>query len=468
MPVADLTPELALLIGAVMIVLGAAFLPHARQGWLAGAALVTLTIALGAVVVQWPAAPSLTFSGVWILDAPASLAKLVILGSGALAVAMSPDWMRSDPRHGEYYALCLFALLGAVVMAAAGDSMELLLGVLLSSAASYPLVAYHRGFAPALEAGMKYFLIGALANALLCVGVVMLFGLVGDTDYRVLAAFLAQSDRLVLSVAVGCVILGLAFKLAAFPAHAWMPDVAQAAPAPVAAMLSVAPKVGAALALARLVALLPGEQGLWLVALVSAVTMTLGNLAALRQIDVRRLLGWSSVSQSGYALMAVAVIGRAEGAVSALLVFLVAYALANLAAFAVVTHLRGRTDLADYRGLARAQPLAAVVLIVAMLSLVGIPPLVGFFGKFLLFEATLAADHAWLAIVAALNTLVSLYYYLRVAAVMVFTRPTGPVAVLGGHSRLAMLAGGVGIVASALLMELLLGASGVVMLPLPS
>ncbi|QTP54016.1 NADH-quinone oxidoreductase subunit N [Billgrantia sulfidoxydans] len=468
MPVADLTPELALLIGAVMIVLGAAFLPHARQGWLAGAALVTLTIALGAVVVQWPAAPSLTFSGVWILDAPASLAKLVILGSGALAVAMSPDWMRSDPRHGEYYALCLFALLGAVVMAAAGDSMELLLGVLLSSAASYPLVAYHRGFAPALEAGMKYFLIGALANALLCVGVVMLFGLVGDTDYRVLAAFLAQSDRLVLSVAVGCVILGLAFKLAAFPAHAWMPDVAQAAPAPVAAMLSVAPKVGAALALARLVALLPGEQGLWLVALVSAVTMTLGNLAALRQVDVRRLLGWSSVSQSGYALMAVAVIGRAEGAVSALLVFLVAYALANLAAFAVVTHLRGRTDLADYRGLARAQPLAAVVLIVAMLSLVGIPPLVGFFGKFLLFEATLAADHAWLAIVAALNTLVSLYYYLRVAAVMVFTRPTGPVAVLGGHSRLAMLAGGVGIVASALLMELLLGASGVVMLPLPS
>ncbi|NIC04729.1 NADH-quinone oxidoreductase subunit N [Billgrantia bachuensis] len=453
MPVADLTPELALLIGAVMIVLGAAFLPHARQGWLAGAALVTLTIALGAVVVQWPAAPSLTFSGVWILDAPASLAKLVILGSGALAMAMSPDWMRSDPRHGEYYALCLFALLGAVVMAAAGDSMELLLGVLLSSAASYPLVAYHRGFAPALEAGMKYFLIGALANALLCVGVVMLFGLVGDTDYRVLAAFLAQSDSLVLSVAVGCVILGLAFKLAAFPAHAWMPDVAQAAPAPVAAMLSVAPKVGAALALARLVALLPGEQGLWLVALVSAVTMTLGNLAALRQVDVRRLLGWSSVSQSGYALMAVAVIGRAEGAVSALLVFLVAYALANLAAFAVVTHLRGRTDLADYRGLARAQPLAAVVLIVAVLSLVGIPPLVGFFGKFLLFEATLAADHAWLAVVAALNTLVSLYYYLRVAAAMLFAPHQGEVSTLGRASWLAMLAGFVLLLAASLGVE---------------
>lgn len=442
MPVADLTPELALLIGAVLIVLNAVFMPHARQGWLAGVALAVLAIALIAVIAQWPAAPSLTFSGVWILDAPASLAKLIILGSGGLAVAMSPDWMRSDPRHGEYYALCLFALLGAMVMAAAGDSMELLLGVLLSSAASYPLVAYHRGFAPALEAGMKYFLIGALANALLCVGVVMLFGLVGDTDYRVLSAFLVQSDRLALSVAMGCVILGLAFKLAAFPAHAWMPDVAQAAPAPVAAMLSVAPKVGAALALARLVALLPGDQGLiWLVAMMSAITMTLGNLAALRQTDVRRLLGWSSVSQSGYALMAVAVLERAEDAVTALLAFLAAYALANLTAFAVITHLRGRTDLCDYRGLARAQPLAAAVLIIAMLSLVGIPPLVGFFGKFLLFKVTLTADHTWLAVIAVINTLVSLYYYLRVAAAMLFAPHQGNVSTLGRASWLAMLTG---------------------------
>lgn len=457
MPVADLAPELALLIGAVVIVLGAAFMPHARQGWLAGVALVALTIALVAVIAQWPAAPSLTFSGVWILDAPASLAKLVILGSGGLAVAMSPDWMRSDPRHGEYYALCLFALLGAMVMAAAGDGMELLLGVLLSSAASYPLVAYHRGFAPALEAGMKYFLVGALANALLCIGVVVLFGLVGDTDYRVMFTFLAQGDRLALSVAMGCVILGLAFKLAAFPAHAWMPDVAQAAPAPVAAMLSVAPKMGAALALARLVALSPGDQGLtWLVAMVSAITMTLGNLAALRQDDVRRLLGWSSVSQSGYALMAVAMTGRTADAEMALLVFLAAYALANLTAFAAVTHLRGRTDLEDYRGLARVQPLTALALVVAMLSLVGIPPLVGFFGKLLLFEATLAADHAWLAVIAAVNTLVSLYYYLRVAAVMIFSRPTGRVQVLGRYSWLAMLAGLLGLLMLVLGIELVM------------
>lgn len=462
MPVADLSPELALLIGAVVIVMGAVFMPRSRQVWLAGIALFTLAVSLSAVLVQWPVSASLTFSDVWILDAPASIAKLIILISGGLAVMMSPDWMRSDPRHGEYYALCLFALLGAMVMAAAGDIMELLLGVLLSSAASYPLVAYHRGFAPALEAGMKYFIIGALTNALLCVGVVMLFGLVGDTGYRVVSSSLAQSDRLALSVAMGCILLGLAFKLAAFPAHAWMPDVAQAAPVPVAAMLSVAPKVGAALALARLVALLPSEQGLTgLVAMVSAITMTLGNLAALRQTNVRRLLGWSSVSQSGYALMAIAVIEQGERAVAALLVFLFAYALANLAAFAVVTHLRGRTELNDYRGMGRAQPFAAAVLIVAMLSLVGIPPLVGFLGKFLLLEVALEADYAWLAVVAVLNTLVSLYYYLRVAAVMTFQRPPGNVFVLGNASRIALLLAAMLLVASSLGVEALLNLASI-------
>lgn len=462
MPVADLSPELALLIGAVVIVMGAVFMPRSRQVWLAGIALFTLAVSLSAVLVQWPVSASLTFSDVWILDAPASIAKLIILISGGLAVMMSPDWMRSDPRHGEYYALCLFALLGAMVMAAAGDIMELLLGVLLSSAASYPLVAYHRGFAPALEAGMKYFIIGALTNALLCVGVVMLFGLVGDTGYRVVSSSLAQSDRLALSVAMGCILLGLAFKLAAFPAHAWMPDVAQAAPVPVAAMLSVAPKVGAALALARLVALLPSDQGLTgLVAMVSAITMTLGNLAALRQTNVRRLLGWSSVSQSGYALMAIAVIEQGGRAVAALLVFLFAYALANLTAFAVVTHLRGRTELNDYRGMGRAQPFAAAVLIVAMLSLVGIPPLVGFFGKFLLLEVALEADYAWLAVIAVLNTLVSLYYYLRVAAVMTFQRPTGNVFVLGNASRIALLLAAMLLVASSLGVEALLNLASI-------
>ncbi|SDL47856.1 NADH dehydrogenase subunit N [Modicisalibacter muralis] len=441
MPVGDLLPELILLVGAVIIVLFAAFSSHDRQAWAAGLALVALALATGFSVMQWSRAPMLSFSGVWALDGPAIAAKWLMLFSGAVTVSLSPQWMRSDRRHGEYYALILFALLGMIMMASANDSMQLVVGVLLSSTASYPLVAYHRGWAPALEAGMKYFLIGALTNALLVIGVVVLFGLVGDTDYARTAEALVDADPFALTIATACIVLGLSFKLAAFPAHAWMPDVAQGAPAPVVALLSVAPKIGAAVALARFVLLLPVDQA-WpaIVALIAAVTMTLGNLAALRQSDVRRLLGWSSVSQSGYALMAVVVIGAHPQALRALLAFLAAYALANLAAFAVITHLRGRTALDDYRGLARAQPIVTAVLIVALLSLVGIPPLVGFFGKFLLFEVTIAAGYGWLAVVAAINTLVSLFYYLRVIAVTMFKAPEGEVHVLGIWSWLAMLA----------------------------
>ncbi|EPC00206.1 hypothetical protein L861_06855 [Litchfieldella anticariensis FP35 = DSM 16096] len=443
MPVGDLLPEIVILVGAVIVVLFTAFAPQQRQDWAAGLTLVILGVASVLSLMQWQQAPGLTFSGVWALDAPAIVAKLLILLSGMVVVLLSPDWMHSDRRHGEYYALCLFTLLGVIMMASASDTMELVLGVLLSSASSYPLVAFHRAWPPALEAGMKYFLVGALTNALLTIGVVVLFGLVGDTDYQHMAEALGESGDgapLALSIATACIVVGLSFKLAAFPAHVWMPDVAQAAPAPVAALLTVAPKVGAAVALARFVSLLPASQ-IWpaIVALIAVVTMTLGNLAALRQTDVRRLLGWSSVSQSGYTLMAVVVVGIAPQALRALLAFLVAYALANLAAFSVVTHLRGRTELDDYRGLACRQPLAAIVLIVAMLSLVGIPPLAGFFGKFLLFEVTIDAGYPWLAVVAAINTLVSLYYYLRVVAVMIFKTSQGETHVLGLWSRLAML-----------------------------
>jgi NADH-quinone oxidoreductase subunit N len=203
----------------------------------------------------------------------------------------------------------------------------------------------------------------------------------------------------------------------------------------------VVPKIGAAVALARLLALLPAElDAALLVAVLAAVTMTLGNLAALWQQDLRRLLGWSSVAQSGFALMAVAVFGRSADAASTLLVFLASYALANLAAFAVVIALRGRTAFTDYAGLAWRTPGAAVVLILALLSLVGIPPLVGFFGKFMLYRTVLDGGLGWLALVAALNTAISLFYYLRVACTIVFAEPCGaPAHYLEGITARSMV-----------------------------
>jgi NADH-quinone oxidoreductase subunit N len=459
MPIGDVLPEISLTLGAMIIVLFATFTRQQQHHWAAVLALLTIALSVALTVTQWHGPPRLTFSGVWALDGVAISSKLMVLIAGALVVAMSPEWMQTDRRHGEYYALILFALLGVIMMASASDTMELVVGVLLSSVASYPLAAYHRAWAPALEAGMKYFLIGALTNALLTIGVVVVFGLTGNTGYTEVAQGLAGgSDGLALTIATACIVLGLTFKLAAFPTHAWMPDVAQGSPAPAAAFLTVIPKIGAAVALARFVSLLPPDVA-WraIVAVISVTTMTLGNVAALRQTDVRRLLGWSSVSQSGYALMAIVVMGGSDQALSALVLFLASYAIANLTAFAVVTYLRGRTALEDYQGLAKNAPIATTVLILSLLSLVGIPPLVGFFGKLMLFKVTLEGGYAWLAFAAAANTVVSLFYYLRIVASMMFANSRPVVHVLPGQwTRITM------VIAGLLILTLGLGAEALV------
>lgn len=460
MPVGDLLPEICLLLGAVVIVLASSFLPQQRLSWMAAVALLAIASAAGFSLDQWGEPARLTFSGVWALDGPAIAAKLIMLAAGAVVVALSPTWFATDHRHGEFYALLLFALLGVVMLASASDTMELVVGMLLSSAASYPLAAFHRGFAPALEAGMKYFLVGALTNTLLCIGVVWLFGLTGSTGYPAIAGRLAQGvDELALLTATGCIVVGLSFKLAAFPAHAWMPDVAQASPAPAAAFLTVVPKVGAAIALARLLALLPApHHPTLLIALLAAATMTLGNLAALWQKDVRRLLGWSAVAQSGFALMAIAAMPTSPDARTSLLLFLATYAIANLAAFSVVIELRGRTTLKDYAGLARSAPGPALVLILALLSLVGIPPLIGFFGKFMLYRSTLQGGLGWLAVVAALNSAISLFYYLRVAGTIVFGQPAEAVHRLGRATNALVWLSGALLLAGGLAVELLVDA----------
>ena len=444
MPVGDILPELAVLLTAVGIVLLASFLPHARQWVCAPVAIAGLVVAMALCAAQ-AGRETLTFSGVWALDGASVWGRLMVLGTAAAVCAFSPDWMRSDRRHGEYYAILLFSCLGAMAMAAAADLLQLVMSALLSSVTGYTLAAYHRDWAVSVEAGMKYFLMGALANTALAIGVVLVFGMLGTTDYHGLEATLASTENsALLSAGVGLVAIGLAFKLGAVPAHAWVPDVAEGAPAPAAAFLTVAPKIGGAIALARFVSLFPPDALALrpVVAALAVTTMTLGNLAALWQDDLRRLLGWSSVSQSGYALMAVAVIGLAPDALPALLYFLLGYAVANLAAFGAVIHLRGRTAARDYAGLVRDRPWTAFILVAALLSLVGIPPLAGFIGKMLLFLATIDGGYAWLAAAAIANTVVSLFYYARVIAPVCFGASAGQPAILGTWSGTTMLAAG--------------------------
>lgn len=447
MPVADLGPEIALITGAISALLLAIVLPQRLLGWCLAPALGALAVAAFWALAQANEA-RLTFSGTWALDGLTLWARGMIVVATALCLALAPRWFADDRRHGEFYTMTLFSALGAVAMAGAADLMQLVMAVLLSSVTGYVLAAWHRDWALSVEAGMKYFLIGALANALLVIGVILLMGMAGTSDYAALTGADVSSPLALTGLAL--IVAGLAFKLGAVPGHAWMPDVAEGAPVPAAAFLTVVPKIGAALALYRLVHLFPDAEMLRpLIAALSVLTMTLGNLAALWQEDVRRLIGWSSVSQSGYALMAVAVADLAPRALPSLIWFLAAYALANVTAFAVVAHLRGRTALSDYKGLARTQPGMAAALIVAFLSLVGIPPLIGFVGKLGLFLVTIDGGYTWLAIAAALNTVVSLFYYARVIAPMYFAPPEGDAPV-----TLGMASGTVAVLCAAALVGL--------------
>jgi len=433
MPIADLAPEIAVLLTAVAILLVAMVLPQRLHGWCAVVAIAGLAVAAVFAAAQFDAM-RLTFSGTFALDRATAWGRLLIVGFTAFAAALGPSWLATDRRHGEFYAVLLFSALGAMAMAGASDLMQLVMGVLLASVSGYILAAYHRDWPISLEAGMKYFLIGALSNALLVIGVVFLVGTAVGTDYRILSTGIPSQP--LAGAGVALVLLGLFFKLGAVPAHTWMPDVAEGAPVPSAAFLTVVPKVGAVIALLRFVSVVPEEvfPVRTLVAITAAVTMTVGNLTALWQTDVRRLLGWSSVSQSGYALMAVAVAGQAGDAEAALIAFVAVYGVATMTAFAVVAHLRGRTEIAHYAGLLRVQPFATAVLALALLSLVGIPPLAGFLGKFALFTATIGGGLAWLAIIAVANTVISLFYYLRVIAPAVLARPEGDVATFGKGS----------------------------------
>lgn len=296
MPIGDLIPKLVILLTAVAALLSASFLSRQRQwlcSWIAGLGLLGAGLA-AAVQLTTPA--RLTFSGVWAIDSISVWTKLIIIGATLITVLLSPEWFRHERRHGEYYAVLLFAALGAILLTGAADTMQLVVGVLLSSVAGYTLAAYHRDWDLSVEAGMKFFLIGALTNSLLLIGVVWLFGLAGSTDYRVIAESLgASAEPAAWLAAMTLVVVGLTFKLGAVPAHTWMPDVAEGAPAPAAAYLTVVPKVGAAIALARLGELFGAELPAWppLIVALAVATMTLGNLAALRQADLRCPRSWS-------------------------------------------------------------------------------------------------------------------------------------------------------------------------------
>ncbi|MFI5489162.1 NADH-quinone oxidoreductase subunit N [Micromonospora echinaurantiaca] len=408
-----LLPEMLLAAGALTALIGGSYVPRHRQWIIRVLTAVVLVAAIVAAAVQLPAPATTAFDDTYAVDTTTGIARILAASATLLVLAIAADEIAGAARESETYALLLFSTAGAVLLAGANDLLALAVGFLLASIPLYALIGSAFTAAGA-EAAMKTYLMGALFGILLLVGVTALSGLTGTTLYAELADRLPEAPQGVITVAAVAVIAGLLFKAGGVPAHFWVPDAAQGSTALAATFLTTVPKIGALVAVYRFVGVLPATTS-WpvVVAAAAVASMTLGNLAAYWQSDPRRLLGWSTVSQVGFLLVPVVAAGRSDLALPSLLVYLTGYTVTNIAGFAVSAALPGRRDLADWRGVAAGRPWLAAALLVALLGLVGTPPTAVFVGKVTTATAAWDGGYAWLAVVVFLNSVISLFYYLR-------------------------------------------------------
>ena len=395
----------------------------------AGVALLGLLVATALTAPMLFATPQEAFCGTYAVDPFRAFYQLLI-EAGALVTLLALDsHFRKTEQAPQAPVALLMATVGAMGLVAAVDLGLIVLSLQMVSFPSYLLVLLVRSDKPAQEATLKYFLYGAAVLAVMAYGLTFLFGLTGSLNLRAIGAALAGADAAWVALAFGLVLVGYGFEMTLVPFHVWAPDAFQGASAPAAGFVSVVPKVAAFAGLLRfLLQAMPNGLAAWpvVLAVLAAVTMTFGNLVALRQTSLKRLLAYSSIAQAGYMLMAVAVAERTPAALPAVGYYLVAYLAMNLAAFVVVARLErvhGRDGFDVVRGLGRRAPWAAAALALALLSLAGIPPLAGFAGKVFLLLAAIEGGMTWLAVIAALNMAVALYYYAVVVAEMYFRAP---------------------------------------------
>lgn len=405
-----LIPEIAVLLTAV----GALIAEMLRRPRVALAVAVAGLFVATGLTLRLMGTNTTVFGGSFRIDTLSIWANLILLPATVLSMLLARVDVRGTAREGTVYSLLCFATLGALVLAGTGDMMFLVLGVLLTSLATFALVAYPDDN-PATEAAMKFFVFGSVTGAVMIFGLSYWFGAAGST----LLADLARTDAMPLAAILGlvAVVVGLGYKTSLVPFHFWAPDAYEGGPLSIAAYLSVVPKIGALFALTQVVRDLPVESG-WpaVIAGLAVLSMTYGYLAALAQDNVVRLLAYSSIAQSGYFLLGILAMGSSSLALPSIILFAAAYAAMNLGAFAIVA-VAGRT-LNDFNGLGRARPLLGIAMVLFLLSLVGIPPLAGFVGKFLLFAAAIDAQFTWLAVVAIINSVLSLAVYLRIVVPM--------------------------------------------------
>ncbi len=425
-----LFPVIFLTAWASLLLLADLFIPKARKGITAILAAVGFAAALG-IVVEQIGQTGVGFSGMVTLDAFSTFVNALLLLTGLLGISIAYDYLRRmGIERGEYYALLLFSVAGMMLMAQATDLIVIFLALELLSIPLYVMAAFARPRVESEEAGIKYFLLGAFAAAFLLYGIALVFGATQATSFEGIAAALAggTANLPLLTVAAALVLVGFAFKVAAVPFHMWTPDVYHGAPTSVTAFMAAGAKIAGFAALLRVFTTVFSSVAASLTPIfwvLAALTMIVGNLIAVSQTNIKRMLAYSSIAHAGYILMAFVTYENpkvAPVAVASALFYLASYLLTNFGSWGVVVALEkeeGRgLEIADFAGLGRRRPALAAAMTVFMLSLAGVPPTLGLVGKFYLFRAVIAGGYFWLAIIGVLTSLISAYYYLRVVVVM--------------------------------------------------
>jgi len=402
-------------------------LPHGKKHLTAWVALGGLGWALIRTLAQWGLSER-GYAGMVSLDNLSTLFNVVFLCSTAIVVLLSMAFLkREEVEHAEYHALLLFATSGMMMLASGLDLITLFLGIEVLSISLYILAGYRRNSDASNEAAMKYFLLGAFASGILLYGIALVYGATGTTSlHRIgeaIAGVGAPVPEGLIYAGMSLILVGLAFKVAAVPFHMWTPDVYQGAPTPITAFLSAGPKAAAFAAFLRVFFIAFGPaQAEWdmVLGVIAVLTMTVGNIAAIAQTNVKRMLAYSSIAHSGYVLIGL-VSGGLVGGTGAVF-YLMAYVAMNLGAFGIVVLLESKADrgeeLKDYAGIGFKYPLIGALLSLFMLSLSGIPPTVGFVGKLYLFGTAVQTGHVWLAVFGVLNSAISVFYYLRLLVLM--------------------------------------------------
>ncbi len=450
-------PLVILAVWAFILLLMDVFLFKNKIEWTAGLSAIGILVSLGFVLARLGHV-DVAFGGMIIVDEFSHFISVILLISGLAGIAISHDYLRrTDIHRGEYYIMLLFAIIGMMLMGMSSDLIMIFLSLELLSIPLYILAGIAVPRIDSEEASIKYFLLGAFASSIFVYGTALIFGSTTVTNLSEITKVIHQGtyDPTLFLVGSALILIGLSFKVAVVPFHMWTPDVYQGSPSSVTAFMAVGAKVAGFAAMMRIFFMIFPNIGIEITPILwtlSVITMFLGNLVAIAQKNIKRMLAYSSIAHAGYILMALVPYTQADisqSAIAATIFYLVAYAFTNFAAWSVVIALEQKEekglDLDNYAGLGRRYPALAAVMAVAMLSFTGVPPTLGFIGKFMLFQTVLQGGFIWLAIIGVVTSLISAFYYLRVIVIM-YMQEGEPIVAKDNWLYITAYATGIGIV----------------------